>query len=62
MLILVAYALYAAAFIWRTSVYVPQSSYNPHGQRYFTLFDDMMISMRYAKHLAQGHGFVCNIG
>ncbi len=61
-LLLAAYALYAAAFIWRTSAYVPQSSYNPRGERYFVLFDDMMISMRYAKHLAEGHGLVWNVG
>ncbi len=44
-LLLAAYAFYAAAFIWRTSAYVPQSSYNPHGERYFTLFDDTMINI-----------------
>jgi hypothetical protein len=32
------------------------------GERYFTLVDDAMISMRYARNLAQGHGLVWNIG
>ena len=32
------------------------------GERYFTLVDDAMISMRYAQHLAGGHGLVWNIG
>ena len=32
------------------------------GTRIFTLFDDAMISMRYARNLAQGHGLVWNIG
>lgn len=32
------------------------------GQMYPTLSDDAMISMRYAQHLAQGHGLVWNIG
>ncbi len=38
------------------------TSFIVHSERYFTLVDDAMISMRYAKHLAQGHGFVWNIG
>src|SRR4029079_10383177 len=29
---------------------------------YFVLFEDAMISMRYARHLADGHGLVWNIG
>lgn len=32
------------------------------GQVYFTLVDDAMISMNYAKHLADGYGMVWNIG
>ena len=32
------------------------------GTRYFVLFEDAMISMRYARHVADGHGFVWNIG
>ncbi len=59
-LILVAYAFYAGAFIFKTSVVVPQSSYVPQTKRYFVLFDDMMISMRYARHLAEGQGLVWN--
>jgi hypothetical protein len=38
------------------------TSFDIKGERYFTLVDDAMISMRYAKHLAQGHGLVWNIG
>ena len=35
----------------------------PHrGGRYFMLFDDAMISMRYARNLADGHGLVFNAG
>lgn len=30
------------------------------GERYFWLDDDMMISMRFAKHFAEGHGLVWN--
>ncbi len=54
-LILVMYIFYAGAFIYRTSFVV-------EGQRYFVLFDDAMVSMRYAKNLAAGHGLVWNPG
>ncbi len=54
-ILLVAAALLYAVFIGRTSFRVD-------GHQYFTLIDDAMISMRYAQHLAQGHGLVWNIG
>ena len=54
-LILLVYALYAGLFIYRTSFAV-------EGRRYFALFDDAMISMRYARNLAQGQGAVWNAG
>lgn len=47
--------LYSSAFIWRTSVVV-------ENERYFLLFDDAMISMDYARNLAQGQGLVMNPG
>ncbi|HEX2204640.1 MAG TPA: hypothetical protein VHG91_15130 [Longimicrobium sp.] len=50
-----AFAAYALALVWRTSFVVD-------GERYFTLFDDAMISMRYARNLAEGHGLVWNAG
>jgi hypothetical protein len=46
---------YAGLFIWRSSFVV-------EGERVFCLFDDPMISMRYARNLAQGHGLVWNPG
>lgn len=49
------FCVYACVFIWRTSFVIG-------GERYFSLFDDAMISMRYAKHLAAGHGLVWNVG
>jgi len=52
-MILVGYALYTAVYIFQTSFVVS-------GERYFVLFDDAMISMRYAKNLANGHGLVWN--
>jgi arabinofuranosyltransferase len=53
--ILLAYAAYAAIYIYKTS-FVMQ------GERFFVLFDDAMISMRYAKNLAHGAGLVWNPG
>lgn len=44
------------------SIFIARTSFVIHGERYFTLIDDAMISMRYARHLAQGHGWVWNIG
>lgn len=49
--ILAAFAAYAAAFIYRTSFVID-------GERYFALFDDAMISMQYARNLANGDGLV----
>jgi hypothetical protein len=55
LLAVTAFVTYAALFIYRTSFVVG-------GERYFSLFDDAMISMRYAKNLASGHGLVWNPG
>ena len=46
---------YAILFIYRTSFLID-------GTRYFCLFDDDMISMRYAANFAHGHGLVWNPG
>jgi len=54
LIILISAILYLA-FIFSTSFLIDQ-------ERYFTLVDDAMISMRYGQHLAQGHGLVWNIG
>lgn len=42
--------------------FIVGTSFDIKGERYFTLVDDAMISMRYARNLAQGHGLVWNIG
>jgi hypothetical protein len=47
--------LVAVVFVWRTAVTYA-------GVTYFTLFDDAMISMRYGRNLAGGHGLVWNAG
>jgi hypothetical protein len=52
---IVGFLLYASFFIYRTSFVIG-------GERYFSLFDDAMISMRYAKNLAHGYGLVWNPG
>jgi hypothetical protein len=53
--IVLLYSIYAGLYIYRTSFMVGN-------ERYFVLFDDAMISMRYAKNLAEGHGLVWNPG
>ena len=53
--LMILYAEYCLLFIYNTSFVVG-------GQRYFTLLDDAMISMRYAKNFAAGHGLIWNIG
>jgi len=45
------FLIYAACFIFRTSGEI-------EGVRYFSLFDDDMISMTYARNLAHGYGLV----
>lgn len=54
-LLVAAYLVYAGVYIYRTSFVVA-------GERYFVLFDDAMISMRFAKNLAAGDGLVWNPG
>jgi hypothetical protein len=52
--LLVAGGFYAA--------FIARSSFSFQGRTYFTLFDDAMISMRYAQNFAAGHGLVWNPG
>ena len=52
-LLLFAFSIYAALFIY-------QGSYDVGGKRYFLLFDDAMVSMRYGRNLVEGHGLVWN--
>src|SRR5260370_41539754 len=54
-ILLAAFLLYAGLFIYRTSFVV-------RGERYFSLFDDAMISLRYARNLAHGYGLGWNPG
>lgn len=45
-----------------TILAIRQASISIDGVRYFWLDDDQMISMRYARNLAEGHGLVWNPG
>jgi hypothetical protein len=54
-LLLAIFLTYAALFIYRTSFVI-------NGERYFSLFDDAMVSMRYARNFAAGNGIVWNPG
>ena len=54
-LVVLGFLLWGGAYIWNTSFPI-------HGTRYFCLFDDGMISMRYAHNLAAGQGLVWNPG
>jgi hypothetical protein len=49
--VVLGFFAYAALFIYK-------SSFTIGGVRYFSLFDDDMISMRYAANLANHHGLV----
>ncbi|MFB3896627.1 MAG: hypothetical protein ACE14V_10035 [bacterium] len=54
-ILLIIFCIYAGLFIYRTSFEI-------YGTRYFSLFDDAMVSMRYAHNLVQGFGLVWNPG
>ncbi|MCA2001607.1 MAG: hypothetical protein LDL51_07065 [Chloroflexi bacterium] len=54
-LLVLGYALYCQRYIAETSFFV-------EGKTYYVLFDDAMISMRYAYNLAHGFGAVWNAG
>jgi len=54
-ILVVCYCVYAGVFIYRTSFVIS-------GRRCFCLFDDAMVSMRYAANLAHGQGLVWNPG
>jgi len=55
-ILLACWALLAVNFISRTS------HVSLNGVRYFSLFDDGMISMRYAKNLVEHHALFWNLG
>ncbi|MGI9592028.1 MAG: hypothetical protein ACR2P8_11720, partial [Myxococcota bacterium] len=53
--------LAAAQLVWG-GFYVWRTSFPVDGERVFSLWDDAMISMTYARNLAEGNGLVWNAG
>jgi hypothetical protein len=51
-----------AAFLVYAGFFIARTSFTVAGERYFSLFDDAMVSMRYAKNFANGYGLVWNPG
>ncbi len=58
----VLFAAIVLLFFYYAWQYILASSFVINSQRYYVLFDDAMISMRYAYNLAHGHGLVWNVG
>lgn len=56
-LISIGFVIWSAAFIYRSSFIAVDN-----GKRYFCLFDDAMVSMRYAWNFSHGSGLVWNQG
>jgi hypothetical protein len=56
------FSLLVLGFLYYAWRYILASSFIIDGTRYYVLFDDAMISMRYAYNLAHGNGLVWNIG
>lgn len=56
MFLTLGFIAWSFLFIYRTSFVAVD------GNRYFCLFDDAMISLRYAWNLVQGNGLVWNVG
>ncbi|MFC1692952.1 hypothetical protein ACFL1R_05565 [Candidatus Latescibacterota bacterium] len=54
-LLIILFSIYAGFFIYKTSFVID-------GERYYSLFDDAMVSMRYARNLVDGYGLVMNPG
>lgn len=44
------------------TVFIYRTRFSINGETYFTLIDDAMISMRYAKNFSNGFGLVWNVG
>lgn len=58
----ILFLLLVAGFVYYAWRYILATSFVIDGNRYFVLFDDAMISMRYAYNLAHGNGLVWNVG
>ena len=58
----ILFGLIIAGYIYYCYIYIIATSFNVNGKTYYVLFDDAMISMRYAYNLAHGLGPVWNAG
>lgn len=58
----ILFGLLLAGYIYYGIQYIRKSAITVQGQTYYVLFDDAMISMRYAYNLAHGNGLVWNAG
>ena len=56
------FAVLLVAFLYYAWRYIQATSFDIGGTRYYILFDDAMISMRYAYNLEHGNGLVWNVG
>ena len=56
------FALLALGYLFYCQRYIAATSFEIEGKTYYVLFDDAMISMRYAYNLAHGNGLVWNPG
>jgi hypothetical protein len=56
------FAALAAGYVFYGLRYIEATSVTIEGEKYYVLFDDAMISMRYAYNLARGLGPVWNAG
>jgi hypothetical protein len=56
------FGVLVVGFLWYAWRYILATSFVIDGTRYYILFDDAMISMRYAYNLAHGYGLVWNAG
>jgi hypothetical protein len=57
-----AVRLCMAFSLWLSFEFIRRTAFTIFGERTYTLFDDAMISMRYARNLAEGNGLVWNSG
>lgn len=58
----VLFGLLVLGFLYYAWRYILATSFIIDGTRYYVLFDDAMISMRYAYNLVHGNGLVWNVG
>ncbi len=58
----IAFLMLAVGYLFYCQHYIAATSFEIDGKTWYVLFDDAMISMRYAFNLAHGNGLVWNPG